>query len=275
MVIEAKFWAGLTENQPCAYLKRLPDGMPAVLMFVAPALRADSLWADLLDRCKDQREQVNEPPLPGVKSARLNANHQLLLTSWKTLLAFILADLDAAGDLGTAADVRQLDGLCDRMDADAFLPFRPDDFGPDVPRLIRQLGQLVDEVSALAVAAGFASKKTPTGSSRKRKGLHGSYGIHLLFGDVSVRLWLALKPWAKFYETPLWLEVYGRKRKSDGTFRGKLSDFEKHVPTRLFFSGGDNPLIPLIIPCGEDKDAVLKSLVEQLEIIAQKVTAPD
>lgn len=40
VLIEAKFWAGLTENQPGTYLRRLPsDGRPAVLLFIAPELR--------------------------------------------------------------------------------------------------------------------------------------------------------------------------------------------------------------------------------------------
>ena len=46
VLIEAKFWAGLTGNQPVAYLKRLPDNDPSVLLFVAPAARNELLWAE-------------------------------------------------------------------------------------------------------------------------------------------------------------------------------------------------------------------------------------
>ena len=46
--MEAKFWAGLTENQPNAYLARLPlDERPAVLLFVAPEARLETLWPEL------------------------------------------------------------------------------------------------------------------------------------------------------------------------------------------------------------------------------------
>ena len=38
VLIEAKFWAGLTANQPGGYLKRLESApQPSVLLFVAPA----------------------------------------------------------------------------------------------------------------------------------------------------------------------------------------------------------------------------------------------
>ena len=48
VLIEVKFWAGLTERQPNTYLGRLPkDEEPAVLLFVAPQLRLVTLWAEL------------------------------------------------------------------------------------------------------------------------------------------------------------------------------------------------------------------------------------
>src|SRR5262245_39667836 len=45
VIVEAKFWAGLTGQQPNAYLTRLPVG--GLLVFVAPALRFESLWPEL------------------------------------------------------------------------------------------------------------------------------------------------------------------------------------------------------------------------------------
>ena len=48
VLIEAKFWAGLTGNQPVAYLERLPANTPSALLFVAPAARLETLWNELL-----------------------------------------------------------------------------------------------------------------------------------------------------------------------------------------------------------------------------------
>ena len=48
VLIEAKFWASLTENQPNAYIARLPlDEHPSVLLFIAPEARVETLWSEL------------------------------------------------------------------------------------------------------------------------------------------------------------------------------------------------------------------------------------
>ena len=36
VLIEVKFWAGLTDNQPNGYIRVLPDDGPALLMFLVP-----------------------------------------------------------------------------------------------------------------------------------------------------------------------------------------------------------------------------------------------
>ena len=50
VLIEAKFWAPLTGNQPAGYLRRLAEPRarkPCALLFVAPEMRMGSLWAEL------------------------------------------------------------------------------------------------------------------------------------------------------------------------------------------------------------------------------------
>ncbi|MBI4816592.1 MAG: hypothetical protein HY791_10050 [Deltaproteobacteria bacterium] len=49
LLIEAKFWAGLTENQPVTYIRRLESG--GALLFLVPEARVVSIWSELLDRC--------------------------------------------------------------------------------------------------------------------------------------------------------------------------------------------------------------------------------
>ena len=54
LIIEAKFWAYLTENQPVEYIKRLQNsnynGLK-VLTFICPDQRISSLKSELKRRC--------------------------------------------------------------------------------------------------------------------------------------------------------------------------------------------------------------------------------
>ena len=52
LIIESKFWAGLTSNQPVTYLKRLPQ-RSAMLLFIAPDRRLPTLWPELRRRCHE------------------------------------------------------------------------------------------------------------------------------------------------------------------------------------------------------------------------------
>ena len=99
LFIEAKFWAGLTEQQPTAYLDRLPPH--TALLFVAPASRIELLWAEL------RRLAGADGPRPASETAAVRsvptagARH-LMLTSW----AHLLERLDGAGDSHTTIAVQ-------------------------------------------------------------------------------------------------------------------------------------------------------------------------
>ena len=69
VLIEAKFWAGLTSKQPCGYLEQLRSApQPSALLFVAPALRMYSLWPELCRRSKLTPDVVSNSDLAGRSS---------------------------------------------------------------------------------------------------------------------------------------------------------------------------------------------------------------
>jgi hypothetical protein len=61
LVVENKFWAGLTENQPVGDLDRLPAEGGAVLMFVVPSKRLSIVWAELLSAAKNRGRALLDP----------------------------------------------------------------------------------------------------------------------------------------------------------------------------------------------------------------------
>jgi hypothetical protein len=56
VLVEHKFWAGLTENQPVSYLKQLAKcNKPTLLLMVCPEARKETLWRELNKRLKDAK----------------------------------------------------------------------------------------------------------------------------------------------------------------------------------------------------------------------------
>ena len=56
LLIKLKFWAGLTDKQPVAYLERPPSDIGSALLVVAPARRIKPLWWELKRRVREKME---------------------------------------------------------------------------------------------------------------------------------------------------------------------------------------------------------------------------
>ena len=271
ILIEAKFWADLTPNQPCAYLLRLSEGTSGALLCVAPDLRLETLWRKLLEQCKSVLLNSEPQQTSCVRHVAVTGGRCLALVSWRMLLSPLAAELETAGEFSLAGDVRQLEGLCNRMDSDVFLPLRPEDLAPGIPRRITQLAQIIDVAANAAIGRGFASKKNPQGGRLNPASTARYSGRFLAFGEIGVALLLHWGYWAKWYETPLWLCLYGTRwdRKTLGGIRARLHVLETE-PRRLFADDADGGTlcIPICLPLGVEKDAVVKEVTNQMEQVA-------
>ena len=125
VLIEAKFWAGLTDNQPSTYIAMLADDVPSTLCFLIPQERMTSLWPEVCSRASDTGFSVSMEHDGEYKSARLAGNKHLLMTTWTTVLTAIETAATASGETLTLSDVSQLRGLCEEQEAEGFLPIRP------------------------------------------------------------------------------------------------------------------------------------------------------
>ena len=82
LLVEAKFGAGLTPNQPNEYLRRLRRG--GVLLFVAPEARLDTLWPELERRAK--KGGFEWPADADYRRSVDLGGKRMILTDWRTLL---------------------------------------------------------------------------------------------------------------------------------------------------------------------------------------------
>ena len=264
VLIEAKFWAGLTDNQPKGYLDRLDPGK--ALLFVAPELRIPTLWSELrkLAGVEDVRSDPDETDF---KSVATGSGKRLMLISWRRLLD----RLEAAGDSQLRCDIEQLRGLADRYDADAFLPLRQEEFAPETPRRLRSLQRLVDDATNRAVDQGYAD----ISGLQVRPMVHG-YGRYLSLRGGGAWFGIAADLWARspYPETPLWLRFWKWGGKANEAqwrrTRTALGNLMRNDPPSAFEHDG-GIIVPIALPTGVEYDAVLHAVVERLRGIADLI----
>ena len=180
LVVESKFWAPLTPNQPATYLERLSPDKPAILLFIAPASRLPTLWQELLDCCGPHGlyDQVQKGVTPQFLTLHINIRHVLALTSWESLLAMISQRAQQAEDVYASGDIWQLQSLCARIEAEAFQPLSEDEIISPTEKRISQFRDLIDELVTRLIDARIASvvgyRATPGPDSYKRyMSIHG------------------------------------------------------------------------------------------------------
>lgn len=63
--VENKFWAGLTDNQPIAYLKQLAKyTQPTILLLVVPEAREQTVWRELIRRLEGAGISATDRAVP-------------------------------------------------------------------------------------------------------------------------------------------------------------------------------------------------------------------
>ena len=238
VLIEAKFWASLTGNQPKAYLNRLAQGK--ALLVVAPALRVEALWAELCRRVEvdvpDSTDRKAE-----VKSVETSKQKRLILTSW----AHLLERLELAGDELANFAIRELRGLANRVDESSFPPLRAEELAPSLARRLLGLRKLVDDATARGRNAGFVDTRgvmvtpKPTG-----------YGRYLQMEGVGAWFGLDFSSWAlgSYPSTPLWLrlEDWGEKRGLPDVRVAMRSRIQANPPS--CFDEGNCVVVPIGLP---------------------------
>ena len=270
VLIEAKFWAGLTAQQPVDYLERLRRApQPSALLFVAPAQRRDSLWAELCRQSDSASDVAVDADAGGLRSARIENGPYLMLTSWRILLDRMAAKVEADADYHTKIDIRQLQGLAEQQDREAFLPLRREELGPQLPRRVDDFTGLVKD------AVGCVKTTEWVGIEGKNfKGMAKAYGIWLRFsraekefGELSTYFGVSYGHWARYRDTPLWLWFWN----SPPDLRQRLEPLRDRNPPELFGTGRKLS-IPIELPVGKEREEVLDVVVARILEIARMIS---
>ena len=263
LLVESKFWASLLEGQASGYFRQLEEVGPGVLLFIAPESRLDTLWAEIRRQMENGAGSVQLELVQTAERARkakvYGSDKRLMLVSWRRLLG----SLAAADDGRVASDIEQLRGLARYQDEEAFQPIHPEEIGLVLPRRIRGLNRLIDDViDARGVKEGWM---TTTGlrATPQREG----YGRYFRFvDDASGRtipgdlfLCVNFRRWAISAETPLWLWIGHDVSVNVGTLRDSMP--------LMVENAGSVTDVPIFLKTGVEYETVLDDVVRQVRAV--------
>ena len=260
VLIEAKFWAGLTKNQPNQYVKQLlkdRQDRPAALLFLAPAARLELLWPELCERAKEKFDLTVISESGPVRSASFNSEiHHLQLTSWAALLERMTRESRDDDDSDAKADIRQLRGLTESMDGDTFLSLSSEDLASESARQMLDVAELIDDATYHAKEGGWVDTEGLRAVSKET-----GYGRFIRIGGVETWFGIHLGGWAQHYDTPLWLSYW----------KGYHEQLEQAGLTTKQVVIDDRLCIPIPLPTAGQYNAVLNSVVDRLKEIAERL----
>ncbi|MDE2839372.1 MAG: hypothetical protein OXM03_01960 [Chloroflexota bacterium] len=256
VLIEVKFWAELTSNQPNRYIGRLPDDGPALVMFLAPEDRIQTLWPQLQGRMSQEFG-----PLVETESERRcvrvgDTQKHVMVVSWGSLLDSMAARSRDYTEVGVGTEIRQLRSLATYADAGAFKPIgRDEKFGLESEMRQRQYKRLIDASTERGMEQEWASRKglraTPRGYG---------YGRYIRLRGTIVWFGINLELFERTGETPLWVDL----RIQEGNVH--LQDMPSEIRDTLRIQ--DAQWVPVKLERDVEYPEILDGVVDSLKRIA-------
>ena len=218
VIIENKFWAELTPNQPLGYLPLLPENGASALIFVCPQERIYVLNAELgrlVEKSGQYPQYENLQKLDDIIYNQVSDQKYLMVVSWRRVLADLENLIDPVSERPLLEDLHQLNGLCEEMDQQGFAPLREHEIGNlEIPKRVLNYLDLNDaiyeELKIQEIATGEGLQKASTGK------WSGRYMNLRKRGEYIGRLALDYEAWRTFGRSPIWLsfvdDKWGRGR---------------------------------------------------------------
>lgn len=264
-IVEAKFWAGLTDNQPIAYIRRMVAAPGTAVVFVCPPSRVDALWAELRLRCTQEGVVLTEAQLREGRAAATSLGPLLAVLPWQVLLTHLLQEAERQQDDAAATDLRQVVGLAERLDREAFAPLHSQALGPEVAQRTLWHFQTVDDLHDRLVEAGIATSE----GRRTSTGAH-FYGRMLRVDGVPFWMGVWWDAWASGPATPFWLQLLEGDTELWARGHAALDRLESQGRLSLSDYNG-NVAVPLYPPVGREYESVLSGLVDMVRLVATEL----
>ena len=252
VLVEVKFWAGLTDRQSEAYRSSLAEAGSGACVFLVPEERIGNVRRKVGTLFNDDAKE----------------NFAVAVTSWNQVLNGLesaVRDSDEKRRSQWIGDLEQLRGLCERLKAEGFRPIQPGELGPDVARRHLDLRKLVDELYESLRTEGF-NPWTVTGDMRRRTSIYRFEAE--LYGTTSF-VGIMFNLWKDLEDSPLWFKFKerdsSRRQALKNALRGNITVLDH--PRK-----NEDILVPLELKREVARDHVVTSLKDQLRAIPEALS---
>jgi hypothetical protein len=270
VVVENKFWAGLTDNQPVTYIRELTQGCSGAVLFVVPQARLRIIWDELVSRCAVAGVPLGEPRTEGgVSKCEVEGQHFLAITSWRMLLGALSTATASAADMRAHNDVAQLQGLCEAMDEQAFLPVRGEELtNVEMAKRIINFSDLPFDIVGEAEKLGFCNRKGLKETAQR----YGPGGTYIRIGSYTPWFGFDAYAWLKLGISPLWVNFFAPPYSPTAEIREKLVRYRTALSPKCFdFEGRVS--VPIFVAVGVEKDRVIEGAARQIGELAAELGA--
>ncbi|MEE1061238.1 MAG: hypothetical protein UH080_05370 [Ruminococcus sp.] len=199
VLFEMKFYATLTINQPNKYLDRLIECNGKGLLFICPTARQTNLWAKLNELCEGRNIEVIDEHCIKVDGISLG------IITWTEIIE-MLKQVASAVAINFTSDIAQLEGYCEQLDREAFIPFTASDLSAEMANRGERYYDILDEIVELFCAdKKYKVSKKGLKATAYRKG----YVRYLYIDEFAISLNYDRDMWKtpECVETPFWFSV--------------------------------------------------------------------
>jgi hypothetical protein len=241
IIIEGKFWANLTDNQPINYLKELPEN--GKLLFLVPEKRKISLNNEIKKRLNGDDEKI-------------------YIFSWNEFLNLVEVENNKNHNHTLISDIIQFKELCSKMDEKGIPPLSQSDLDPMNGRVVYQFASLINECKPILKEWEKTNFQGLTASSSV-----GWNGFYFRAFDFGCQIYFSSYKWfSTDTATPIWIDIFDKDFKTSQKIYHFLNNFDsKNSYNEDYTSYG------IKLQTGMDKTQIVNHIVNKIKEVLTKL----
>ncbi|MGI9255306.1 MAG: hypothetical protein ACR2PY_00040 [Salinispira sp.] len=251
VIIEGKFWAKLTENQPVNYVKELPAG--GKMLFLAPEQRRISLENQLKKRLSAADAGVHDG---GSEYDRIT------VSSWLNFLSLIERENISNHDHHLESDLLQMKELCRKMDTEGMRPLSELDLDSMHGRISYQFEDIIYDCELKLKDWKHANFD---GLSRARGKYERGFYFEAYEKFACMLFFSSYRWYAENVQTPFWLRVQESTWEPSPAINRSLKECCANNVSI------NEDIIGIELRAGMDKDEIIAHIVDETKKVLKYV----